>query len=80
MSEKINCRICARVERRLDFVDIFESRFKPDKSSEEIFLYEAMQQLTGAEVCLPFVCGFWMFFILSFKRLKFTSFVFFALL
>lgn len=66
MSEKISCRICLRVERRADFTDIFESRFRLEKCNKDVYLYEAMQQLTGIEVCLLFYVAFGCF-IKTFK-------------
>lgn len=46
------CRICGKTERKLPFYDIFEHRFTSESNDEEIILYDAMQQLTGVEVCL----------------------------
>lgn len=49
---KVLCRICEKAEKKVEFEDVFDSRFTPERATEEVFLYEAMQQLTGVEVCL----------------------------
>lgn len=49
------CRVCEKPDKKGIFDDIFEYRFMPDRTTEEILLYEAMQQLTGIQVCLQYL-------------------------
>lgn len=44
------CRICQKPEVKADFTNIFQLCVK-NGENEEISLFEAMQQLTGLQVC-----------------------------
>lgn len=47
---RITCRICRKPDRKKNFQNIFEEVFTA-RANDEMYLFDAMQQLAGIEVC-----------------------------